>query len=615
VSGVFGFGGGNGRLSWSCAVLCAALLAPAGASASPGVYVTNVATDGAGGVSQYGIGAGDELSPLSPPTATGGDAPFAIAVSPNGQNVYVANNTTEGGITQFDVGAGGVLTPENTTTELSEEGPHGIAVSPNGQSVYVANNMGSGGISQFHVGAGGALTPMTVPTVSDSSSPQDVAVSPNGKYAYVTDYGSGQVSQFDIGSDGSLTAMTVPLVSGGNGPYAIAVSPNGQSVYVANTGSSGTDGVSQYSVGANGSLTPMATPALPAGNQPDAIVVSANGRNVYVSNFFSGISQFGVGAGGALTPLTPATATDTDEPGGIALSPDGAVAYVINRGSSNGQGGLLQFNVGSDGTLTLNAATPTVTTGDSPYGVAVAPGQAPVASFTEGEAPGGTGSVFDGSASSSADSHVVRWDWTFGDGTTASNGGEVVQHTYATPGKYTVTLTVTDAVGCSTVQIFTGHTAACNGGPTATKSQAVTVVPLAPVISAASQTHKTWRDGSKLASGARKERTPVGTTFAFKLNEQAHVTFAFTQRERGRNVKGKCVAQKRKNRRKPSCARVVTVASVLFGGHAGTNKVAFDGRISRSKKLGPGHYTLVIAATNSAGKGSSRKSLSFTIVK
>lgn len=54
---------------------------------------------------------------------------------------------------------------------------------------------------------------------------------------------------------------------------------------------------------------------------------------------------------------------------------------------------------------------------------------------------------------------------------------------------------------------------------------------------------------------------------------------------------------------------------MTFTAHAGANKVAFQGRISPSKKLPPGTYTLIITAANAAGQRSSPESLSFTIVK
>jgi PKD repeat protein len=47
----------------------------------------------------------------------------------------------------------------------------------------------------------------------------------------------------------------------------------------------------------------------------------------------------------------------------------------------------------------------------------------------------------DGSGSLNA----VSWSWKFGDG--ATGGGVTSSHTYADPGLYTITLTVTNATG------------------------------------------------------------------------------------------------------------------------------------------------------------------------
>jgi hypothetical protein len=74
------------------------------------------------------------------------------------------------------------------------------------------------------------------------------------------------------------------------------------------------------------------------------------------------------------------------------------------------------------------------------------------------------------------------------------------------------------------------------------------------------------------------------------------------------------VAMTRTNKRKPKCAR--TIASLSFANlPAGATRVVFDGRVSRSKKLKPGLYTLVITAINAAGQRSAPALLRFTIVK
>ncbi len=114
-----------------------------------------------------------------------------------------------------------------------------------------------------------------------------------------------------------------------------------------------------------------------------------------------------------------------------------------------------------------------------------------------------------------------------------------------------------------------------------------------PAVQNARQSTTRWREGNRLARISRA-KTPTGTTFSFSLSEQATVTFSFAQRVSGRTA---------------------TAGRLTFTGHSGTNRVAFQGRISPVKRLKPGRYTLVITATNTAGVRSAPKSLSFTIVK
>jgi plastocyanin len=72
--------------------------------------------------------------------------------------------------------------------------------------------------------------------------------------------------------------------------------------------------------------------------------------------------------------------------------------------------------------------------------------QAPTASFDQ-EVTTDLTLRFDASASSDPDGSISSYEWDFGDGT--SGAGEMVEHTYDSPGDYDVTLTVTDGDGAS----------------------------------------------------------------------------------------------------------------------------------------------------------------------
>jgi hypothetical protein len=107
----------------------------------------------------------------------------------------------------------------------------------------------------------------------------------------------------------------------------------------------------------------------------------------------------------------------------------------------------------------------------------------------------------------------------------------------------------------------------------------------------------------------------VGTTFQFALDKAASVRFVFARRKSGRKVRGKCAPPSRTNRTKPRCKRTVTAGTLTLAGHAGVNRVRFQGRLSRRKRLTPGTYTLTITATVAPAVASPPTTLRFTIVK
>ena len=161
--------------------------------------------------------------------------------------------------------------------------------------------------------------------------------------------------------------------------------------------------------------------------------------------------------------------------GAASSDPDGSVVgYQWNFGDGGGAAGAMPvYAYPATGTYTV---TLTVTDSDGLTHSAVTTAQvtdgsgllSPVARI--GGPYGGTVATpvsFDGSASSDADGTIVRFDWTFGDGT--ADSGAQLMHVYNSVGVYTVVLTVTDDSGRTGNATTTAEIApvAVNQAPTA----------------------------------------------------------------------------------------------------------------------------------------------------
>ena len=85
------------------------------------------------------------------------------------------------------------------------------------------------------------------------------------------------------------------------------------------------------------------------------------------------------------------------------------------------------------------------------------PNRPPVAQFTATCGSGTLACSFDASGSTDQDGSIVSYGWDFGDGATEQHADPAASHTYLSDGDKTVTLTVTDDVGATTVTSHIVH--------------------------------------------------------------------------------------------------------------------------------------------------------------
>jgi DNA-binding beta-propeller fold protein YncE len=359
----------------------------------------------------------------------------AVAISPDGKSVYVASsdshaiaiftrNARTGALSQRPGTAGCVALAgaSGCARAVGLAVPNAVAVSPNGKNVY-ATSVGSNAVLSFHRNpATGALTQLggsgCITNAARSGcvtgraldGPDSIAVSPDGANVYVVAFIGSSVAVFTRNpSTGALTqpsdatgclveTPTAGCTTGlalGN-PEGVAVSADDANVYVAAPGSNAVDtfarnsstGALTQATDGTGCIVGTALTGCTTGTQlagADAVAVSPSGTNVYVTSLVSNsVTTFTRASTGQLTQLTGTSACVINVlavgcslgrmlngPEGLAVSPDGANVYVTAFTS----GALDVFNRNADsGAVTQKPRAPGCLVGSATPGCLVGRG-------------------------------------------------------------------------------------------------------------------------------------------------------------------------------------------------------------------------------------------------
>jgi len=254
----------------------------------------------------YVVNSGDDsVSVIDAETGTAaltiavGHAPYGIALTPNGRNAYVAN-AVGNSVSVIDT-----QTQTVTATIAVGAKPYGIAVSPECDDVYVTNQ------------ADGSLTVIgaVTSTIAVGGAPTGVAVSPDGRHVYVVDNEGHRLVVVD--TDAGVVAAAVRV---GRQPAQVSVTPDGSRALVTNAGG-GTVSVVDLAAA-------RVTETIPVSAHPIGVGMGADGRFAYVTALDHSLLS------GTVTIIDTATGMKSTSPAGapygVAADPTGDCAYVTN---------------------------------------------------------------------------------------------------------------------------------------------------------------------------------------------------------------------------------------------------------------------------------------------
>ncbi len=300
---------------------CFALTLHTSAQAGPFAYFINdIDASGNYAVKTIDMNSNSIVNAIS----TGRNRPVDIAVSPNGQRVYLLSI----------VGGFGVVDIWNDTftnffgsTVLAGNTPQNMTISSNGNELYISHE-NSTGFTIINV-SNNSMTP--IPGIAfPGTSIYKIISSPNGQFLYVLMGNNqiGYVAKLNATSH-SVVGPVMQVID--STPKDMAISQDGRKIYVTDMGRNSVTIYDPFS---------YLTSSFPVGESPQAIILSNDRQKIFVVNG---------GDGNAATPLDNKNSvhiinTSTGNlirairvgthPKNIALSPNGNWAYVADTDSN-----------------------------------------------------------------------------------------------------------------------------------------------------------------------------------------------------------------------------------------------------------------------------------------
>jgi len=218
--------------------------------------------------------------PLPVADLKGRPAPYSRD-SAGGANAWVAGPAVgpDGTLYALNVPSATLYALDPTTgkaraSSVTGDHPNAVAVSPDGREVWVTDQ-GGGAVSVFHAG-----TLDKVAEVPVGRQPAALLFSPDGRRLYVANSGSDSISVVDTATHTvrqTVRTSLFPQSPTGSTPDALALSPNARTLFVTNADN---NDVAVVDVSARDESRVLGF--IPTGWYPDAVAVAPDGKKLFV---------------------------------------------------------------------------------------------------------------------------------------------------------------------------------------------------------------------------------------------------------------------------------------------------------------------------------------------
>jgi YVTN family beta-propeller protein len=255
-----------------------------------------------------------------------GKLPTEIVLTPDGKTAYLLNIVSNS--VSLVSRASGVLT---SRTIKAGRYPLGIAMTPNGNRVFITRhqNFGPGSVLPVKAATGVPGTPVSPPSQQGYVT-NAIAAAPDGREVFAEESGisSPWEGLLPIHTAGDRVGAPIKF---GRYPYGIvgmAFTPDSKTLYVlSSTGKKVLLTPIRTATGKVGTPIKLWAPAV-------AMVMTPDGRYIYVSDYYHGVVTVIRTATNSIVkriPVNDATA--------LAMAPDGNTVYAGGAGGGGGGGG------------------------------------------------------------------------------------------------------------------------------------------------------------------------------------------------------------------------------------------------------------------------------------